>query len=180
METLEFLNQDFSESHNQLRHYDNIILDSFKFIFSIYIALIGGAISLLNIENEFDFTFLIEALIIFSIILCTFIIFYVVEQRIYFVKTARYINEIRHYFLAENQVHFRNQSKYYSDCLKPDFFNLKSSHIILTFIISILNSFNVGLLIYVINNNLLLLLSAVVIVTLLLQTSVIFLILKRK
>lgn len=151
MDTSDFLKQDFSESYNQIRHYDNIILDSFKFIFSIYIALIGGAISLLNIDLKIDLMFLIKTLIIISILFCVFILYYIIEQRQYFVKTARYINEIRHFYLNDNQLGFLNESKFYVNRLKPDYFNLRSSHIILTVIISVLNAFSFGLLFFVFN-----------------------------
>lgn len=180
MDTSDFLNQDFLESHNQLRHYDSTILDSFKFIFSIYIALIGGSISLLNIEKKIDFTILIQVLITFSIILCVFVLFYIIEQRLYFVKTARYLNEIRNYFLENNQVDFKNNTQYYIDYSKPDYFNLKSSHIILTIIISVLNSFNIGLFIYVVNNCWSIWMIFATILSVVIHITIIFLMLNKK
>jgi hypothetical protein len=149
MDSSDFLKQDFSECYNQLRHYDNNITDSFKFIFTVYVALVAGAISLLDIQLKFDLLFLSKALIITSIIFCLFILFYIIELRVYFVRVARYLNEIRAHYLNNNEEGFENATKFYSDKSKPMYFSLTSSHLILAFIVSALNSFSIGLFFYV-------------------------------
>ncbi len=149
MDNSEFLKQDFSECFGQLRHYDTIIIDSFKFIFTIYVALIGGAISIFDLKLPIDLLLLSKLLIIISIVFCFFVLFYIIEQRVYFVKVARYINEIRDHYLTGNNLGFKNLSNFYHDKGKPEYFSLTSSHIILAIIVSALNSFSIGLLLYV-------------------------------
>ncbi len=180
MDLSEFLKQDFSESYNQLRHYDNSIFDSFKFIFTIYVGLIGGAISLLNLNLKYDLLFLSKTLIVISILFCFFVLFYIIELRIYFVKVARYINEIRHFYLTDNTIKFNNATKFYTDITKPNYFNLKSSHIILAFIVSALNAFSITLLLFVCNIKCIGSLIILAFVTLILQIGIITLILRKK
>jgi hypothetical protein len=151
MDSSDFLKEDFSESYNQLRHYDSNIFDSFKFIFTIYSALVGGAISLINIDLKYDLIILSKILLIISIVFCFFVMFYIIELRIYYVRVARYLNEIRSFFLSNNRIHFKNKCNFYMDNTKPEYFNIKSSHIILAFIVAALNSFSFGTLLYLFN-----------------------------
>ena len=173
MSSREFIHQDYSECFSQLRHYDSNIIDSFKFIFTIYVALIGAAISLLDLNLSFDLVSLSKILIVISIIFCVFVLFYIIELRVYFVRAARYINEIRHFYLTDNSEGFLNLTKFYTDRTKPEYFSLTSSHIILALIVATLNSFSIGLLLSVIKDQVNLLLIGISIISLVVQILII-------
>jgi hypothetical protein len=180
MNSKDFIKQDFAECFNQMRHYDSNIIDSFKFIFTIYVALIGGAISLMDLNLKYDLAFLSKVLIIISIIFCVFVLFYIIELRIYFVRTARYINEIRHFYLTDNNEGFQNLTKFYTNRTKPDYFSLTSSHIVLASIVSLLSSFSIGLLLYVCKGEINLIIILISVLALSFQMLIILIYLKKQ
>lgn len=147
----EFLNQDFTESYNQLRYYGSNILDSFKFIFTVYISMVGGTITILSINAGINLMLLLKTLLIFTFIFGFFIMWYIIELRKYYVKTARYINEIRKTHLTAISQEFKNKTGYYTDIDKPLYFSWKSSQILLIIILSFFNSVTLGILAYVCN-----------------------------
>lgn len=145
----EFLNQDFTESYNQLRYYGSNILDSFKFIFTVYISMVGGTITILSVNAGVNLMLLLKTLLSFTFIFGFFIMWYIIELRKYYVKTARYINEIRKTHLAAISNEFKNKTGYYTDLDKPLYFSWKSSQILLILILSFFNSVTLGILAYV-------------------------------
>ena len=147
----EFLNQDFSESYDQLRYYGSNILDCFKFIFTVYISMVGGAITILSVNAGVNLMLLIKTLLIFTVVFGFFIMWYIIELRKYYVKTARYINEIRKTHLTAISNEFKNKTGYYTDIDKPLYFSWKSSQILLIIILSFFNSVTLGILAYVCN-----------------------------
>lgn len=147
----EFLNQDFSESYNQLRYYGSNILDSFKFIFTIYISMVGGSITILSVNTGVNLMLLLKTLLGFTFVFGFFIMWYIIELRKYYVKTARYINEIRKTHLTALAPEFKNKTGYYTDLDKPLYFSWKSSQILLIIILSFFNSVTLAILGYVSN-----------------------------
>ena len=142
----EFLNQDFAESYNQLRYYGSNILDSFKFIFTVYISMVGGSITILSIDAGVNLMLLLKTLLSFTVIFGFFIMWYIIELRKYYVKTARYINEIRKTHLTALAAEFKNKTGYYTDFEKPAYFSWKSSQVLLVIILSFFNSVTMGIL----------------------------------
>jgi hypothetical protein len=145
----DFLNQDFSESYNQLRHYDSNIVESFKFIFTVYISMVGGSITILSINTASSLMLLLKVLLSFTFIFGFFIMWYIIEIRKYYVKTARYINEIRRTHLLALSPEFENKTLYYTDFDKPPYFSWRSSQILLIVVLSLFNSITLGILFYV-------------------------------
>ncbi|HEY4785957.1 MAG TPA: hypothetical protein VIH57_07905 [Bacteroidales bacterium] len=142
----DFLNQDFTESYNQLRYYGSNILDSFKFIFTVYISMVGGSITILSIDAGVNLMLLLKVLLSFTVIFGFFIMWYIIELRKYYVKTSRYINEIRKTHLTAIANEFKNKTNYYTDYDKPAYFSWRSSQILLILILSFFNSVTLGIL----------------------------------
>jgi hypothetical protein len=142
----EFLTQDFIESHNQLRYYGSTINDSFKFMFTVYISMVGGSITILSISTGINLMLLLKTLLSFTVIFGFFIVWYIIELRKYYVKTSRYINEIRKTHLSAISGEFKNKTGYYTDFEKPSYFSWSSSQVLLIFILSFFNSVTLGIL----------------------------------
>lgn len=147
--SFEFLNQDFTESHNQLRYYGSNIVDSFKFIFTVYISMVGGSITILSVNTGVNLMLLLKTLLSFTVIFGFFIMWYIIELRKYYVKTSRYINEIRNTHLTALSKEFMNKTGYYIDFNKPAYFSWSSSQVLLIIILSFFNSVTLGILSYV-------------------------------
>jgi len=150
-EALKFLERDFNQIFLQARYYDAQIFDSFKFLFTIYLGLIGFLLTIyqFSIKEKLDvgLPIVISSLLV-SIIIGLFIQVVVTRNRAYFVQTMRYINEQRQLFLAYKPLGFNNVSRMYTNPNLPDYFNWKSSQAWLSHLISFMNSIIVGLNIF--------------------------------
>jgi len=128
-----------------MRHYDNTRLSLAKFAFSFYsvIATISFAM-----ERYFYYelkTFSIEIFLGFLLTLTFFIggmiIVMLIQNRKYFVLVARQANSIRKMFsdtIKTSKIIFENFL--YTDTTKPVALNIKSTHLLLIFLLSFINS----------------------------------------
>jgi hypothetical protein len=151
-EALRFLERDFNQCFQQMRHYDAQIFDILKFMFTAYSALIGIALGLyqFGIKEGKDLAAPAVAMLAIGLIIGLFMFALVVRNRVYFVQVARYINEQRGFFFQFSPLGFKNKVKMYTNHMQPPYFNWRSSHSWLCYIISILNSILFGLLIYIV------------------------------
>lgn len=150
-ETLGFIKNDFSQCFQQMRHYDNKMFNIFKFMFTGYSALVGLALGLyqFGLKEQINLTLPAIAILAIGFILGLFLFNLLVKNRAYYVKVARYINEIRNYFFQNKPNGFDNQTEMYTDFNRPRYFNKVSSHTWLIYTLSLLNSSLLGVLLYI-------------------------------
>ena len=129
-EALKFLERDFNQCFQQMRHYDSQIFDILKFMFTAYTALIGVALGLYQFgvkEKIYLIPPAIAALII-GLVLGAFMFYLVLINRAYYVRVARYINEQRNLFLSFKPLGFENISRMYTNAKQP-YFSRESSQV---------------------------------------------------
>ena len=149
-EKAKFLERDFNQCFDQMRHYDTQIIDIFKFSLTFYTFIIASIITLfelqkthhLNTENS------MVALILFTILAGLLMLCLILRNRLYFVKVTQYINEHRAFYLRDNPLQFTNQTHMYTDPARPNLFHPVSSHALLVYILAI---FNASLLVLLFN-----------------------------
>src|SRR5438874_219365 len=100
-EFAKFLDRDFNQCFQQMRHYDGQILDICKFAFTGYIAVAGVALALYKYGDDKGIDYSGPAVAILSLAVLFGLLFLglVVRNRVYFVLVTRYINEHRRFFL---------------------------------------------------------------------------------
>lgn len=147
-EALKFLERDFNQCFQQMRHYDSQIFDILKFMFTAYTVLIGAALGLFKANLQVDLTVPIVIALIIGLMLGAFMFYLALINRSYYVRVARYINEQRNLFLSFKPLGFENISRMYTDAKQP-YFSRESSQIWLTYIIGALNSTLLGVLLFI-------------------------------
>jgi hypothetical protein len=148
-EALKFLERDFNQCFQQMRHYDSQIFDILKFIFTAYTVLIGAALGLFKSNLQVNLTIPIVISLIIGLILGAFMFYLVLINRSYYVRVARYINEQRKLFLSFKPLGFKNTSHMYTNAKQP-YFSRESTQIWLAYIISALNSTLLGVLLFIV------------------------------
>lgn len=147
-EALKFLERDFNQCFQQMRHHDTQIFDILKFMFAAYTVLIGAALGLFKSNLQIDLTVPIVISLIIGSILGTFMFYLVLINRSYYVRVARYINEQRKLFLAFKPLEFDNVSGMYINEKQP-YFSRESTQIWLAYIIGALNSILFWVLLFI-------------------------------
>jgi len=149
-EAIKFLESDFIQCFQQMRHYDEQIMNLCKFAFLSYSSITGAAIGLYKFGIEKDVDLLFPASIIVGIGLIVGLLLFcmAMRNRVYFVRVSRYINEVREIFVKHNPMGFENKSRMYTDWRKPMFYNLYSSQLWVCYMLAFLNAILVGALLY--------------------------------
>ena len=111
--------------------------------------MVGGSITIMSLNAGVNLILLLQTLLSFTVIFGFFIMWYIIELRKYYVKTSRYINEIRKTHLSALTTDFKNKTDYYTDFEKPPYFSWASSQVLLIIILSFFNSLTLGILSYV-------------------------------
>lgn len=148
-EGLRFLERDFNQCFQQMRHYDTQMFDILKFMFTAYTVLIGVALGLFKSGIQVNFTIPIVISLIIGLILGIFMFYLILINRSYYVRATRYINEQRKLFLALKPFGFENISRMHTNPKQP-YFSRGSSQIWLSYIIGALNSILLGVLLYIV------------------------------
>lgn len=150
-EALKFLERDFIQNFNQMRHYDAQIFDTFKFLFSCYIGLVGFSLGLyqFGVKENIDLRLPGMAALTIGLLLGVFMYAVVLRNRVYFVKSARYINEQRKLFLALRPLGFGNISDMYTNPSHPPYFQWRSTQFWFSLVIALFNSVLLGVLFYI-------------------------------
>lgn len=147
-EGLKFLERDFNQCFQQMRHYDSQIFDILKFMFTAYTVLIGAALGLFKANLQVNLTVPIVISLIIGLVLGAFMFYLVLINRSYYVRVARYINEQRNLFLSFKPLGFENISRMYTNAKQP-YFSRESSQVWLAYIIGALNSTLLGVLLFI-------------------------------
>ncbi len=151
-EAINFLQTDFNQCFNQIRHYDSQVFDILKFSFTAYTTIIGVALGLyqFGIKEKIDFYLPSVFILITGFIIGLYMFSVSIRNRVYFVQVTRYINEQRRTFLQYQPLNFLNESRMYTNHLQPPYFNWRSSQSWFIYIIAFLNSLLLATLIYLI------------------------------
>lgn len=147
-EALKFLERDFNQCFQQMRHYDSQIFDILKFMFTAYTVLIGAALGLFKANLQVNLIVPIVISLIIGLVLGAFMFYLVLINRSYYVRVARYINEQRNLFLSFKPLGFENISRMYINAKQP-YFSRESSQVWLAYIIGALNSTLLGVLLFI-------------------------------
>lgn len=148
----DFIRADFSECFQQMRHYDGQIMAICKFAFVGYTSITGAAIGLYKFGQEKHVNLFFPAMVM---ILIAFIVGFLlltasVRYRFYFIKVVRYVDEIREHFLKYKPLGFKNKSRMWTDWEKIRFYNWRSSHLWVCYVIAFLNAVLLGSSSYII------------------------------
>lgn len=149
-EAINFLVNDYNQCFQQMRYYDNQIMDILKFIFTMFCGTITIALTLYQIGMKTELNLIVPgmAILIVGLIVGLFMLMIVIRNRVYFVQVTRYINEQRNLFFGIKPLGFSNRSKIYTDPTKPDFYDWKSSQLWSARTIAFFNSVLIGVLVY--------------------------------
>ena len=154
--SVSFLENDFNQCFQQVRHYDSQIFNIFKYLATFYTTVAGVAVGLYQFSIEKNVDIRTALLIGLSIALMFGIFMFplIIRNRVYFVICMRYINEHRGFFLSTKPLGFENKCGMYTDYKQPPFFSIFSSHSGLLYVLSMLNSLLLGVIFYIGNINL--------------------------
>ncbi len=141
-EFAKFLERDFTQCFEQMRHYDGQIMDICKFAFTAYATVFGAALALYRygLDHNSNFRAPALAILIVGLLLGICLVALTVRNRVYFVVVTRYVNEHRSFFLEHKPLGFQNRSRMYTNADQPPFFNWRSSQELLLYTLIILNS----------------------------------------
>ena len=142
-----FLERDFNQCFQQMRHYDLQITGLMKFTFTSYTALIGIAFGLYQFsksDHGVDLVPVAIAVLGTGVMVGLAMFVLIVRERVYFVIVARYINEHRRFFLSKRPLGFQNLTGMYTRPDSPQFFNWRASDSFFVYIIGVLNSVLTG------------------------------------
>jgi len=159
----DFLKHDFAQSYQQLRHYDKLSWDITKFSF---VQLLVGVAATWTIyvfaknppnSNSFiteNYTLVIPTVFFICYIFSILASFLLSRNRVYFSKTARYLNEHRQFSLATKPIGFMNTTRFYTNIKYPPAFDQWSTHLVSLYVIQIVSGIIFGAMIYCILVNL--------------------------
>lgn len=154
-EALKFLECDFNQSFQQIRHYDSQIFDILKFTFTGYTTLISVALGLyqFGLKEHIYFKMPLIAILSIGFLIGLFMFVLALQNRVYFVRVVRYLNEQRELFLQYKPLGFENKSNMYTDYKQPVYFNWRSSQAWLCYIMTALNSILLGVILFILFNS---------------------------
>ncbi len=150
-EAIKFLERDFDQSFQQMRHYDAQIFSILKYMFTAYSVLIGIALGVyqFSLKENHDLSLAATAALTVGLVFGIFMLALSIRNRVYFVLVTRYINEHRNFFLCEKPLGFENLTKMYTNHTQPPYFNWQSSQAWMSYIIAALNSILLMLIIFI-------------------------------
>jgi len=149
--SIRFLESDFNQCFQQIRHYDGQVVGICKFAFIAYSSVITSALGIYKygLEKTIDLRLPACAIISTGLIICLFFFGLIIRNRIYFVRIVRYINEVRSLFFGHRPMGFENRAGMYTDCCKPKFWNWHSSQLWVSYMLAFLNTTLLGVVLYI-------------------------------
>lgn len=141
-EALNFLERDFNQCFTYLRHYDQQMWDISKFTFTAYATLLGVSLGIYKYASDqnIDLTTAVTAALGAGTLVGIFMFGLLVRNRVYFVTIGRYINAHRKHYLSLDPTVSTFASGFYDNPEYPKYFNLFSSHALLSYVVALLNS----------------------------------------
>ena len=143
---------DFSQCMEMHRHYDSLNWQITKFAFGEILVAIGACWTVFNWDLTSAtmpnlkwtvMTCICGASLLFGLIS----IFTIVKNRIYFVRTSRHINELRHHVLKLHPYGFKNETHFWENPLYPKVKDYVSSQFMSLYMLIFLNMLIAGVLV---------------------------------
>jgi hypothetical protein len=137
----EFINAEYQQCFEHMRHYDKIAQELFKFSFTYYSAIVTLSLGIYqfffaNNHSIYSSLLYISAILLLSFLIGNSIILLLIRNRKYFIDVAHQVNGIRAYYINEINV-FEN--KLSIDPEFPKLANPKSSQFIILYIFLFVN-----------------------------------------
>ncbi len=147
-EAIRFLAHDFTQSFDQMRHYDAMMWDITKFTFGELIVAVAASWAIYSFATsdtapaawKTQWPLAVATLLGISYLLGWLAIFMLTRLRLYFVVAARYVNEHRHFFLLGKPLGFPNESGMYTNYQYPSAFDRESTQIVSIYVIALVAS----------------------------------------
>lgn len=145
----QILVNDFTQSMYTHRHYDSLNWQITKFAFGEILVAIGACWSVFNWdlakETSPNLKWIVMAIICgASLIFGIMAIFTIVKNRVYFVRTSRHINELRHHVLQRQPYGFLNESNFWENPAYPKVKDYDSTQFLSLYMLVFLNMFIAG------------------------------------
>lgn len=142
----QILVNDFTQSMYTHRHYDSMNWQITKFAFGEILVAIGACWSVFNWDLTKETSPNLKWIVMFIICLASLVfglmsIFTIVKNRVYFVRTARHINELRHHVLSRQPYGFKNEAKFWEDPTYPSVRDKDSTQFVSIYMLVFLNMF---------------------------------------
>ena len=147
----QILVNDFTQSMYTHRHYDTLNWQITKFAFGEILVAIGACWSVFNWdlvkETSPNLKWIVMTIICgASLLFGVMSIFTIVKNRVYFVRTSRHINELRHHVLQRLPYGFKNEANYWEDPAYPDVKDYDSTQFLSLYMLVFLNMVTAGAL----------------------------------
>lgn len=142
-EAPKFLERDFNQCFQQMRHYDAQSLEICKFAATVYSAVVGLSFALYKygVAQNIDYSIPSGAALAVAFLFGIGLLAMMVRNRVYFVIVTRYINEHRGHFLKAHPLGFENLTEMYTNPKLPPFLHWRSSETMLMAVVSAMNGF---------------------------------------
>jgi len=136
--------EDFSQSMEMHRHYDSLNWEITKFAFGEILVAIGACWTVFNWDLTKETTpnlkwivmsIICGASLVFGIIS----IFTIIKNRVYFVRTSRHINELRHHVLQCQPYGFKNDTNFWENPQYPRVKDYTSTQFLSLYMLIFLN-----------------------------------------
>jgi len=143
MSTFEdLLVSDFEQCFEQMRHHDDAFENLLQFAYTGVVAVAGASGTLLQIWHANPLNVATVGLILlFSWMAGVVVVMSLAKNRVYFAKVARYVNEIRHLYLAKSTAVIANKAKMYTDWRFPPILDFGSTQTFQIYLASACDSF---------------------------------------
>lgn len=149
----QLLVNDFVQSMYTHRHYDTLNWQITKFAFSEILVSIGACWTVFNWDLAKETTpnlkwivmsIICGASLVFGIIS----IFTIVKNRVYFVRTSRHINELRHHVLLRHPYGFKNETNFWENPQYPSVKDYDSTQFLSLYMLVFLNMIIAGVFMF--------------------------------
>lgn len=149
--------EDFSQSMEMHRHYDSLNWQITKFAFGEILVAIGACWTVFSLDIVKDSDPLLKWYVIAAICFASWLfgilsIYTIVKNRVYFVRTARHINELRHHVLLRKPYGFSNESHFWEDSTYPRVRDFRSTQYVSFYMLMILTMALAGVATYAVLN----------------------------
>lgn len=154
-EGAKFLERDFTQCFQMMRHYDGQITDIVKFSVTAYATIAGAALAFhkYGVDKGLDYRGPALAIVGIGLLLGLTLLGLVARNRTYFVLVTRYVNEHRALFLKDRPLGFANAARMYTNPTQPPYFDWRSSQELLLYSIAMLNAGLLGIGLFLVFEN---------------------------
>lgn len=141
----QLLIEDFSQSMEMHRHYDSLNWQITKFAFGEILVAIGACWTVFNLDSLSATTPNLKWIVMLLICSASWLfgvlsIYTIVKNRVYFVRTARHINELRNHVLQRIPYGFTNEANFWANPAYPIVRDYRSTQYVSFYMMVILST----------------------------------------